>query len=268
MSEEKWLTINKARWEERVSIHLGSKLYDVESFLDGKLSLGDQEIHDMGSVSGKSLLHLQCHFGLDTLSWARLGANVTGVDFSQEAIKQAKHLSKQTMLTSEFICANIYDTLDVITDQFDIVYTGIGAICWLPDIHKWAQIVANMLKPGGKLFLIEIHPVEWIFGDDFNITYDYFHGPEGLRLNEPGTYTDGSQDTSNNELVNWNHNLGDVVTALAKAGLSIQRLQESDECPFMRWDFMEKVGNSRYRLPKEYKSIPLMYTLEATKPKI
>ncbi|UTW55074.1 bifunctional 2-polyprenyl-6-hydroxyphenol methylase/3-demethylubiquinol 3-O-methyltransferase UbiG [Kordiimonas sp. SCSIO 12610] len=266
MSDDTWLSINKARWEERVSIHTKSSLYDVEGFLSGRLSLGDQEIHDMGSVKGKSLLHLQCHFGLDTLSWARLGANVTGLDFSEEAIKQAKKLAEQAELEAEFICADVYKAPQIIQNQFDIIYTGIGAICWLPDINNWAKTIAQLLKADGKLFLIEIHPVEWIFGNGFDLAYDYFHGPEGLHLIESGTYTDGDQATINNDLVNWNHNLGKVITALVNAGLMIKRLDESDECPFMRWDFMEKAGNSRYKLPAEYKSIPLMYTLEAIKP--
>jgi len=266
MTEINWLEINKARWEERVSIHTKSKLYDVDGFLSGNLSLGDQEIADMGSITGKSLLHLQCHFGLDTLSWARLGAKVTGLDFSEEAIKAARELSKQAGIDANFICANVYDAADVIPDQFDIIYTGIGAICWLPDIDKWAQTIAKLLKPGGRLFLIELHPIEWIFGEGFDLAYDYFHGSDGLKISEVGTYSDGEQATEHNELVNWNHNLGSVVTALITAGLFITRLSESNECAFMRWDIMEKAGNSRYKLPENYKSLPLMYTLEASKP--
>jgi SAM-dependent methyltransferase len=265
MTKPEWLQTNKDRWNERVSIHVKSKLYDVDGFLEGRSSLGDQEILDMGNVEGKSLLHLQCHFGLDTLSWARMGAEVTGLDFSEEAIKQARKLAAISNLEARFISANVYDACEMIDEKFDIVYTGIGAICWLPDIEKWAHIVANLLKPGGRLFLIELHPVEWIFGDNFDIKYDYFSDPSGLHITERGTYTDGDQNTLHNELVNWNHNLGAVITALIKAGLTIKRLSETDECPFMRWEIMEKTGNSRYRLPSTYKSIPLMYSLEAMK---
>ncbi len=264
-SDNDWRTINKRRWDERVPLHAKSSLYDVDGFLAGDLTLGDEEVQEMGDVRGKSLLHLQCHFGLDTLSWARLGAQVTGLDFSNPAIDLANELAAKAGLKANFITGDLYDTPNLIKEQFDILYTGIGALCWLPDIKGWADIIARMLKPGGKLYLIEIHPVEWIFGEEFDVAYDYFSPQSGLKFHQEGSYTDTDAATTHNDGVNWNHSIGDVTTALIKAGLTINEIQESPECPFMRWPMMERVGRSRYKLPDRYPSLPLTYRLQATK---
>lgn len=140
--------------------------YNVDEFKKGKITLKDIELAELGDVKNKSLLHLQCHFGLDTLSWARLGAEVTGVDFSEEAIEYAKRLSQELDIPARFICSNIYDTIELITDKFDIVFTSYGVLCWLPDLVEWAEIISHFLRCGGIFYIVEFHPVNNIFDNE------------------------------------------------------------------------------------------------------
>jgi len=156
---EKYFEANAKRWNEVVDIHAKSKFYDLEGFKLGKNSLLPIEIKELGDVKGKSLLHLQCHFGLDTISWAHLGAKATGVDFSENGIKKAKELSKELKIPANFIQTNIYDLPKHISEQYDIVFTSYGVLCWLPDLEKWAEIIDLCLKPGGIFYIIESHPL-------------------------------------------------------------------------------------------------------------
>lgn len=269
---DKWLELNKASWNERAPIHVRSSMYDIDAFKAGRSSLVNGELDALGDVTGKELVHLQCHFGLDTLSWARAGAKVTGLDFSEEAIEAAREISAEIGVGAEFVVANVYDAANVLGRQYDIVYTGIGAICWLPDIETWAKVMADLVKPGGEFYFVEFHPIEWIWDEYLNpgaqsLTpgYDYFTPKEGLALHEPGSYADRGAVTEHNDTVQWNHGLGEVVTALIKAGLRITELKEHDTTMVKGWDFLEEAGNGRYRMPADRTNLPFMYTLRAVK---
>ena len=189
-----YLEINRKSWNSRVDVHLKSDFYDVKGFLEGESSLNDIELDLLGDIKGKSILHLQCHFGQDTISLGRLGANVTGVDLSDKAIDNAKILAKKANVNATFICCDIYDLPTYLNEQFDIVFTSYGVIGWLPDMGKWAKIISNYLKPNGKFIFVEFHPILWVFDDDFKrIEYNYFNSG-AIREIQDGTYTDGEND--------------------------------------------------------------------------
>ena len=166
--EENYIEINKQSWNNRLESHLKSDFYNIEGFLNGKTSLNEIELDLLGDVQGKNILHLQCHFGQDTISLGRLGANVTGIDLSDKAIESAIELSKKTKTASTFICCNIYDLPQQLEKKFDIVFTSYGTIGWLPDLDKWASIISSYLKPNGKLVFVEFHPVLWMYNDNFD----------------------------------------------------------------------------------------------------
>ena len=264
-----WLEANRANWDERVPIHVRSGFYGVDVFLAGGDPLRGRpfEPEEMGDVRGKSLVHLQCHFGLDTLAWARRGATVAGLDFSQPAVEQARDLAERAGLAAEFVQSDVYDAAAVFGGRtFDIVYTGRGALVWLPDMTRWAAVVASLLKPGGFLYLSEFHPVHEMLGDDdLVVRQDYFH-TEPKVWDEPGTYADLEADTTNNVTYEWTHGLGEVVTAVIAAGLRLEFLHEFDYTGFPRWPFLEKTADEIYRLPAGMPSIPLAYSLKAWKP--
>ncbi len=262
---DKWLELNKASWNERVPIHVRSSMYDMEAFKAGVSSLVNGELEAIGDVTGKELVHLQCHFGLDTLSWARAGAKVTGLDFSETAIAAAREIAAEIGVEAEFVVANVYDAPQVLGRQYDIVTTGIGAICWLPDIDAWARVMADLVKPGGEFYFVEFHPTEWIWDENFKPGYDYFTPEQGLAMHEAGSYADPHAVTEHNDTVQWNHSLGEVVTALIKAGLRITELIEHDTHMVKGWDFLEDAGNGLCRMPADRTNLPFMYTLRAVK---
>jgi 2-polyprenyl-3-methyl-5-hydroxy-6-metoxy-1,4-benzoquinol methylase len=263
---------NRAWWDERVPIHVGSAFYDVDGFRAGGSSLRPFEVMEVGDVTGKRLVHLQCHFGLDTLSWARAGASVVGLDFSRPAIDAAVSLASETGLAARFVCANVYDAVEAVGgERFDVVYTGLGALNWLPNLQRWASIVAELLEPGGFLYLSEFHPFTWVFADDtLEISYDYFHNPEGESFDdgEQGSYADLTVPTRNNATREWAHTISDVVTALLGAGLRLDLLQEHDYTLFPRFEHLELDTDSLgagvvYRQPAGTPRLPLMYSLRA-----
>ena len=261
-----WLQTNRSMWDERVPIHVASEFYDVTGFLAGQSSLRDFEIRELGPVRGSTLVHPQCHFGLDTLSWARLGAQVTGLDFSAPAIAAARDVAAQAGLAAEFVEGNVFDAVSILGGRrFDIVYTGLGAIIWLDDIERWAETMAALLEPDGRFYLAEFHPLTNVFADDsLAIEHSYFD--RGPRIwDEPGTYADLGAQTEHNRSFEWTHGLGDVVSALAKAGLSLEFLHEHDHTLSPRWPFLRREGDGSYRLPEEMPTLPLMYSLLATR---
>lgn len=264
-----WLSANRANWDERVAIHVKSDFYGVDAFLAGGDPLRGRpfEPEEMGDVTGKSLIHLQCHFGLDTLAWARRGATVVGLDFSQPAVEQARELAARAGLDAEFVQSDVYDAVKALGGrQFDIVYTGRGALVWLPDITRWAQVVSALTRPGGVLYLSEFHPFEEILSDNDGLVvqYDYFH-TEPIVWNEPGTYVEVEAETTNNLTYQWVHPLGEVVSAVAAEGFRVEFLHEFDFTGYRRWPFLEKTADEVYRLPDGMPSIPLAYSLKATK---
>jgi SAM-dependent methyltransferase len=239
---DEWREVNRANWDERVPIHVSGEFYDVASFKGGQERLQPFEIDEVGDVRGKKLLHLQCHFGIDTLSWARRGARVTGLDFSAPAVEAARGLAKEMGLEATFVHSDVYDAVGATGGRtFDIVYTGRGAIIWLPDIGRWAEVVMDLLKPGGFLYLTEFHPFTDVFGDeDLSVEHDYFQDENPRVWEESGTYADFDAETSNNVTYEWNHTRGDVVSAVSTAGLNVELLHEYDYTTFPRWPILKK----------------------------
>lgn len=265
--------VNLANWEDRVPIHLASRDYGVAAFV------GDPAAHPsgvvvfdagrVGDVRGKRLLHLQCHFGRDTLSWATLGAEVTGVDFSPTAITAARRLAADSGVPGRFVQAELCDTPDVLDERFDIVYTGVGALNWLPDIAGWARVVARLLAPGGLLYLREGHPVLWCLDETradeaLLLTHPYFETVEPLVWDDPHTYTDEHREVLEHTVTQeWNHGLGETVTALLEAGLTLTSLVEHREVEWRALPWMVQGPDGRWRLPDGSDRLPLMYSLTA-----
>ncbi|MET9336407.1 class I SAM-dependent methyltransferase [Nonomuraea sp. NPDC003804] len=259
-----YLAVNRANWDERVGIHLGSDFYDVEGFKAGGQPLRPFELAEMGDVRGRRLIHLQCHFGLDTMAWARLGAEVTGVDLSGKAVEAARAIAAECGIEARFLEADVYDAAEVAGDGYDIVYTGIGALVWLPDMVRWAQVVASLLKPGGFLYLAEFHPFGDIldFEDGSRVAFDYFDRRPQVE-DYPHTYT-GTEVLRNATSVQFAHGLGEIVTALAGAGMRVEFLHEHDFTLFPRFESLERHGGL-YRFPEGRPGVPLLYSLRAAR---
>jgi ubiquinone/menaquinone biosynthesis C-methylase UbiE len=267
MDHNTFFDTNRNSWNSRVDAHLESKFYDLEGFLTGETSLKSIELELLGNISNKSLLHLQCHFGQDTLSLARMGARVTGVDLSDKAIYSAMELATKTQLQANFICCNVYDLPQHLDQQFDIVFTSYGTITWLPDLNAWAALIQKYLKPGGKFIFVEFHPVVWMFDDNFKtIGYDYFNsGP--IIENETGTYADRSAAIKP-QSVCWNHSMAEVVTALLDNGLSIKQFQEFDYSPYNCFLNTIEFEPGKFRIEHLPHKIPMVYAIEAIKTKL
>jgi SAM-dependent methyltransferase len=251
---------NEALWDAWTAVHATGEFYDLESFRAGGVRLRPYEIELVGDVAGKSLLHLQSHFGIDTLSWARLGARVTGADFSPAAIELARTLANDLGFPeARFVRSNLYDLPSALYGEFDVVYTSRGVLGWLPDIAGWAEVVAHFLAPGGTFFISEIHPVAQAFENEdvrpgeLRLAYPYWEHAEPLTFAVKGSYADPDS-------------LGEIVTALIDAGLRVERLVEH---PFLEWkaDYLVEDDEGRWRLPPDAGGeLPLMFSLVATKP--
>lgn len=263
------LGANLAWWNERVAHHAKSDFYDVESFKKGRITLMPLERHELGHVEGRSLLHLQCHFGLDTLSWARLGAQVTGVDFSEEAIAMARSLADELDMDATFIHSDIYGLPRMHQRTYDIVYTSYGVLSWLPNLSRWAEVIAHLLKPGGTFYIAEIHPFAYVFNDeddaeDLEVRYPYFHAPDPLRFEFDGSYAAPEARTSHTVTYEWSHSLGDVVNALLSAGLRLEFLHEFPFASFKMYPFLEEDEDGWWWLKEKNSSIPMTFSLKAT----
>lgn len=266
---DRYVEGNRALWDEWARINAGSAFYDVESFKRGGTRLRDYEIEEVGPVEGKDLLHLQCHFGLDTLSWARLGATVTGADFSEEGLRIARELADELGLEARFVHSDVADLPSNLQGDFDVVYTSRGAICWLPDLPRWAEVIAHFLRPGGVFYITEAHPVMWALDDDEGVTeprlrYPYFSRPEPITLPTQGSYADPTAHVEQPFEHSWAHDMGEIVTSIAEAGLRIEFLHEF---PFVDWPvpYGERREDGRWYLPKGKGELPLFYSLRATK---
>lgn len=223
-----WLSTNRKAWDRRATLHLDSEFYDVDSFKEGRCSLNPIELEALGELDGKSVLHLQCHFGQDTLSLARLGAQATGVDFSPEAISIAKQLSQELSLEADFVCSNVL-SLDL-GKQFDIVYTSYGVLSWLDDLQAWAGRVAAHLAPGGIFHMIEFHPTLMMFDfDSRSLSYDYFQ--EYYQEEVAGSYAARDEEKTHTEHF-WTYSLGEIMTALLNSGLRVLEFEEYDYSPY------------------------------------
>ena len=269
------LRANRDLWDAWTGIHTASEFYDVPSFRDGSrpIRLADYEREEIGPVAGRSLLHLQCHFGLDTLSWARLGANVTGADFSERAVEAARSLAADVGVPATFVVSNLYDLPDVLEGEFDIVYTSRGVLGWLPDIAGWARVAAHFVKPGGTFYVTEIHPAAQVFENDgvapgeLRLAYPYWSHAAPLTFDVHGSYADPGAVTDPTLVEHgWDHSLGEIVTALIDAGLRIELLHELDFCEW-KLDFLVEGDDGRWRLPADTKGqLPLFFSIRATKP--
>ena len=256
---------NRKAWNLRTTVHKDSTFYDVAGFKAGNTSLNRIELEELGPVTGKRLLHLQCHFGMDTLSWARLGADATGIDISDEAIKEAEALKEELGLNARFVRSNVYDLKENLQGQFDIVFTSYGVVGWLPDLNKWAEIIAHFLKPGGTFYLAEFHPVVWMFDNDFKeIRYAYHNTPEPIVEESTGTYADRSAPIRYKEY-SWNHSLSEVVTALLDHGLRLDHLHEFPYSPYNCFSHTVQGPDGFWRIQHLQDLIPIVYTIKATK---
>jgi SAM-dependent methyltransferase len=267
--------VNRANWDERVPVHVASEFYSVDRLAADPTALTSVvrfDVPRLGDIAGLRGVHLQCHIGTDTISLARLGAHMTGLDFSAAAISAARRLADQAGVDTDFVEADAYSAADVLgAGRFDLVYTGVGALCWLPDIRRWAAVVAALLAPGGRLFLREGHPMLWAIDerhtDRLVIDYPYFETQQPIVFEDPTTYVEGDARLEYAVTHSWNHGLGEIVSALLDEGLSLTQLVEHDTVP---WEAlpgqMEQAGELReWRLVERPERVPLTYTLQAVK---
>ncbi len=271
MPLDEYRQANLDNWNERTGIHAASRLYNLEKYVSDPDRISDVvqfDVPDLGDLTGKTLLHLQCHIGTDTISLARLGATVTGVDFSPEAIMTARKLSVDSGTSARFEVAELCDTPQVIKETFDVVYTGVGALTWLPHIAAWGRVVSSMLKPGGTLFIREFHPMLWTIDDEREdgeliVKYPYFETP-ALKFENEYSYSDGDKLT-NSVNYEWNHGLGEIVMALLDNGLQLQLLREHKFAESQNLPSMVRDEGDRWKLPRGEDRVPLMYTIRAVK---
>lgn len=266
--------LNRASWDERAPAHAASPDYALPRFAADPAYLSDVVRFDLpllGDVAGLRGVHLQCHIGTDTVSLARLGARMTGLDFSGAALAEARRLASRIGSDVDFVEADVYDAPSVLgREQFDLVFTGIGALCWLPDIRRWAGVVAELLRPGGRLFVREGHPMLWALDegqDGLVVGYPYFERAEPLVDDDDSTYVQTDASFRHTLTHSWNHGLGETVSALLAEGLCVTGLVEHDTIP---WDGlpgrMERLPNGEYRLIDEPWRLAASYTLQAVKP--
>ena len=261
---------NRQWWDQRTREHERADFYDLDGFRAGGERLRSIELSELGDVRGRSLLHLQCHFGLDTLAWARRGASVTGVDFSPAAIALARSLARELAIPAAFTCSDLYELPAVLDQQFDIVFTSYGVLHWLPDLPRWGQIVARYLKPGGIFYIVEDHPFFRVLrptpDGQIKAQRSYFHRSEPQRLESTGSYATGNVGAAGSYYI-WDHSLGDVVSALLAAGLRIDFLHEFPYAARAKFPFMEQGDDGWWRLPAEqHGTIPFLFSLQAHRP--
>jgi len=261
---DKLVAANKKLWDELAAVHAESKFYDVQSFLAGKSSLKRIELEELGDIAGKSLLHMQCHFGMDSLSLARLGARVTGLDFSGQAIELARSLNTQLGLSARFVESDVAGARTVIEEQFDIVFTSYGVLVWLPDLKAWAKSIADCLKPGGMFLLVEEHPFTYMLeqeADRLEIKYSYFER-EPIELPVSGSYADPEARIEQPVTYEWVHTISEVITSLIGAGLTIESLREFPFCMYRKFNSLVEDEDGYFQSP-DHPGLPLLYSLRA-----
>lgn len=269
-----YLRLNRANWDERAPVHAASRDYAVHRFLAEPDFLSEVVRFDrplLGDITGLRGVHLQCHIGTDTVSLARLGATMTGLDFSPASLTQARLLAEKTGARIDFVESNVYDAVSALGEaQFDLVYTGIGALCWLPSIERWAQTVAGLLRPGGQLFIRDSHPmlcaIDETHTDRLVVGYPYFETPEPMVFSDGGTYVETDAEFVQTTTHEWNHGFGEIVTALLRAGLSITGLTEHRSVP---WEAlpgkMTRGEGDEWHLTEHPERLPLSFTVQARK---
>jgi SAM-dependent methyltransferase len=270
MSNADSFAANHAWWNGVVATHVGSPMYLTTVFREGGDTLHPIESAEIGDVRGKSLVHLQCHFGLDTLSLARRGAQATGLDFSANALAQARALAQETGIAARFVESNVYDAPAALGATYDIAYVTWGAINWLPDLHRWARVVAEVLKPGGFLYLLEGHPAALMLSQtqkDAPLTpnWPYFAHEAPQVIDEPGTYADRNAKLAHTVTHEWAHPISEILGALIATGLAIEMFHEHDRLAWQLWPCLDYDGNRMYRLPEGKLRLPLSFSLRARK---
>jgi SAM-dependent methyltransferase len=264
------LEANRANWDDRTDVHVASRFYDVEGWLRTEREPRPREVEALGDVSGLTLLHPQCHFGLDTLAFARAGARVTGLDFSSVAIDAARDIARRAGLADRatFVCADVLDAVNALDHQtFEIVYVSLGALTWLPSVDRWASQVAALVAPGGRFYLHDGHPVAWSLADDrLCLEHTYFEEVEPLVDDSDETYTDARRPIVDRRHYEWNHGLGETVTALIKHGLRLEWLAEHDWTVFPRFPWLVSDGTGTWRTPPDMPRAPLTFSLLASRP--
>ena len=265
------LEANRDNWNSRVKVHVESRFYDVEGWLRDAPGPPFREMEALESLDGKTLVHLQCHFGMDTLRWARVGAIVTGLDFSPAAIDDATALAQRAGLSerASFVCANVYDAPRVLSGRrFDVVYVSFGSLCWLPDVTAWGAVVADLLAPGGKLYLHDVHPFAACFDNaGERVIYGYFEDPnDPFVFDSTTTYTDGDELTAT-RTYEWNHSIGEIISALVAHGLIIDSLSEHDWTLFQQFPWLVENASRQLVVPGGRPRIPLSFTLLAHLPR-
>jgi SAM-dependent methyltransferase len=272
---DEYFAMNRALWDEWVDINAASEFYGLEEFRKGGTKLRQYELEEIGPVSGKSLLHLQCHFGMDTLSWAREGARATGTDFSARGIEVARQLAKELGLDATFVQSDIYELPSNLEERFDVVYTSRGVLNWLPDLPRWAAVAAHFVEPGGVFYITDAHPIVNVFDDEtmepvLRLRYPYWTPDRPMEFENIGSYADRTKPVTVPFEYDWNHSLGEIVTAIAEAGLRIEFLHEFD---FVEWEvppLVERDGDI-WRIPPgrfgdPEGQLPLFFSLRARKP--
>lgn len=271
---DKYRDANQRMWNEWTRHHVRSAFYDVEGFRKGqrtgRAALDAMEKAALGDVAGKSLLHLQCHFGLDTLFWARQGARVTGVDFAEDAIHEARGLAGELGLSATFVHSDVYDLPQRLQGTFDIVFTSHGVLPWLPHLARWAQVIAHFLCPGGLFYIMEAHPFAQVFDEErsdreLRPRYPYFPGSAPMRSERAGSYA-APDAPVRSVTYQWPHSMGEILTAIAGAGLRIDSLEEYPFAAWMIFPWLEPRPDGLWQFPGGEAVVPLMFALKATKP--
>jgi SAM-dependent methyltransferase len=265
---DRYVRLNQELWEEWTEINYRSAFYDVDGFLKEPPPLDDVVRAGLGDLTGLRVLHLQCHFGMDTLRIARHAAHTTGVDFSPKAIARARELSARTGIAATFVESDVYDLASHLTGEFDVVFTSYGVLAWLPDLERWGHTIARFLAPGGRFFIAEAHPTIWLFDNDASelaVKYAYFPDPEPLVITSAaGNYADPTAPTTKSEYV-FAHNFEDIFGALLGNGLQIDELREHAHMAWKAFPFLIEDGPERWVMPPGRPAIPLMFSLRASK---
>lgn len=264
-----YVAANRANWDDRVPIHIASRFYDVEKWLRERPGPRKRELEIVGDVSGLDVVHLQCHFGLDSLTFANAGSRVTGLDFSGAAIAEARSLAERAGLAdrARFVEADVSRAAEVLSpERYDLVYVSLGALCWLPSVSHWASQVSALLRPEGRLYLHDVHPLAWALADDdLRVQHSYFEESEPYVDDVDVTYTDGEGRLTNTRAYEWNHSIGEIVTAVLDHGLRVVTLVEHDWTVWPRFPWLVETADHRWEAPQDQPRVPLTFTLAATR---
>jgi len=263
-NNNQYFDANKLLWNQRTAVHKDSAFYDLKGFRAGANVLTPIELNEIGDVYGKSLLHLQCHFGMDTMSFSRMGAKCIGIDLSDDAIKLAREINEELKLDAKFVCCNVYETSEYVKEQFDVVFTSYGTIGWLPDLDPWAKVIVERLKPGGFFYMAEFHPVVWMFDEEFTHIKYYYDNRELIVTENEGTYTDRNADIKGKEY-SWNHSISEVLNALINAGLKIEFFNEHMYSPYHCFRNVVETETGKWHIKGMEGKIPMVYSLKAIK---